>query len=326
MLSFVLSVTGRGFSFGSTGVFGFGCADTGDDTSGIADAVAAAAASDVAIVCVGARSGLVLDCTVGEARDATDLNLPGMQSRLVSEVAATGIPTVVVVISGRVHTLESEAAAADAVVWSILPGEEGGNAIADVLTGATNPAGRLPVSLPRHVGQVPLHHDMRARGDRSEFYGDYVDRDVQALYWFGHGLSYTTFAYGEPSAVGGSTTEPTTVSLSVTNTGDRDGDEVVQLYVTDDVASVARPARELIGFARVPIPAGETRSVGFTVDPSRLAFHGPDMGLATEPGSFTFRVGPSSYAPTMREIRVTLGGETTRHDRRSIVATTTEIT
>ena len=193
----VTPLAGLRAALGETDVtYSFGCADSGDDTSGIAEAVQAASADDVAIVCVGARSGLVMDSTVGEARDATDLDLPGVQSQLVTEVAATGTPTVVVVISGRVHTLETEAESANAVLWSILPGEEGGNAIAGVLTGAVNPAGRLPVSMPRHVGQVPLHHDMRNRGDRSEFYGNYVDRDVAALYWFGHGLSYTTFDYG----------------------------------------------------------------------------------------------------------------------------------
>ena len=322
----VTPLAGLGAALGNAEIsYTGGCADSGDDTSGIAEAVQAAAAANVAIVCVGARSGLVMDSTVGEARDATDLDLPGVQAQLVAEVAATGTPTVVVVISGRAHTLEASAEAANALVWSILPGEEGGSAIADVLTGAVNPAGRLPVSLPRHVGQVPLHHDMRSRGDRSEFYGNYVDRDVSALYWFGHGLSYTTFDYAEPNVSAGSTTTPTTVSVAVTNTGDRDGDEVVQLYVTDDVASVARPLRELIGFARVGLGVGETRTVTFTVHPSRLAFHGLDMDLVTEPGSFTFRVGGSSYDPNMRSTTVTLDGAIASYERRSIVATTTEV-
>ncbi|MCY3635550.1 MAG: glycoside hydrolase family 3 C-terminal domain-containing protein [bacterium] len=302
-----------------------GCSDAGDDVSGIDEAVAAAASADVAIVCVGARSGLVADATVGEARDATDLGLPGVQSQLVTRIAATGTPMVVVVISGRVHTLEDESAAANALLWSILPGEEGGTAIADVLTGAVNPAGRLPVTLPLHVGQIPLHHDMRRRGDRSEFYGSYVDRDTDALYWFGHGLSYTTYEYGEPSVVAGSTTEATTVSVPVANTGQRDGDEVVQLYATDEVASVARPIRELIGFARVAIPAGESRTVTFTVHPSRLAFHGLDMDLITEPGSFTFRIGGSSFDPDMREATIELTGDTASYDRRSIIATAADI-
>lgn len=303
-----------------------GCADTGDDASAIDEAVAAAESADIAIVCVGARSGLVADATVGEARDATDLGLPGVQSQLVARIAATGTPMVIVVISGRVHTLEAESAVANALIWSILPGEEGGSAIADVLIGAVNPAGRLPVTLPLHVGQIPLHHDMRRRGDRSEFYGGYVDRGTDALYWFGHGLSYTAFEYGEPSVAAGSTTEATAVSVPVANTGPREGDEVVQLYATDEVASVARPIRELIGFARVAIPAGETRTVTFTVHPSRLAFHGLDMDLITEPGTFTFRIGGSSFDPNMRETSVELTGDTASYDRRSIIPTTSSLT
>ena len=302
-----------------------GCTDAGDDASSIKEAVAAAASADVAVVCVGARSGLVADATVGEARDATNLGLPGVQSQLIAQVAATGTPTVVVVISGRVHTLEDESAAANALLWSVLPGEEGGAAIADVLTGVVNPAGRLPVSLPKHVGQVPLHHDMRRRGDRSEFYGSYVDRDTDALYWFGHGLSYTTFEYGEPSVVAGSTTEAITITIPVSNTGKRDGDEVVQLYATDEIASVARPIRELVGFTRVAIPAGETRTVTFTAHPSRLAFHGLDMALVTEPGEFTFRVGGGSHHPDMRETLVELVGDPVPYNRRSIIATTAVI-
>jgi beta-glucosidase len=303
-----------------------GCADTGDDRSGIPAAVEAARVADVAIVCVGARSGLVPEATVGEARDATDLDLPGVQRDLVAEVVATGTPTVVAVISGRVHTLVDEDTLADALLWSIAPAEEAGHGLADLLTGRINPAGRLPVTLPKHVGQIPLHHDARRRGDRAEFYGGYVDRDVAGLYPFGHGRSYTTFAFGEPESTPGSTTEPTTIAVDVTNTGDRDGDEVVQLYVTDDVASVARPVRELLGFARVPIAAGATRRVTFTVHPSRLAFHGLDMTLATEPGAFTFALARSAADPDERRVTLMLDGETTAYDRRTIVATTAMVT
>jgi len=302
-----------------------GCADTGDDTSGIAAAVAAAEAAEVAIVFVGARSGLVPSSTVGEARDATSLDLPGVQRDLVAAVTATDTPTVVVVVSGRVHTLVDEDAAADALLWSILPGEEGGNGIADVLTGAVNPSGRLPVTLPKHVGQIPLHHDMRQRGDKSEFYGEYVDRDVQGLYPFGHGRSYTTFDYSELRIAAGSTTAPTTVSVDVTNSGDRDGHEIVQLYVTDDVASVARPITELVGFTRAAISAGATRTVTFTVDPSRLAFHGLDMRHTTEPGTFTFAAGRSATNAQRNTTQVTLEGERTDYERRNIIATTSTI-
>lgn len=303
-----------------------GCSDTDLDPSAIPEAVAVAAAADVAIVCVGARSGLVPGATVGEARDAVSLDLPGVQKQLVADVAATGTPTVVVVISGRVHTLGDEVAAANALLWSICPGEEGGSGIADVLTGAVNPAGRLPVTLPTHVGQVPLHHDMRKRGQEAAFYGGYVDDDVKPVAWFGHGLSYTSFDYGDLNVEPGSTTTPTTVTVDVTNTGDRDGDEVVQLYVTDEVSSVVRPIRELIGFTRVPVPAGATRTVRFTVDPTRLAFHGIDLTLATEPGDFTFQVGRSSNDPDASTARVTLDGPVAATTRPAIVATSVAIT
>jgi beta-glucosidase len=318
----VTPLAGLKATLGSTTIsYTAGCDDSSADSSGIRAAVDAATAADVAIVFVGAKSGLVPDSTVGEARDATDIGLPGVQAELVAAIGATGTPMVVVVISGRVHTLEAEADVANALVWSIPPGEEGGSALADVLTGAVNPAGRLPVTLPKHVGQIPLHHDMRRRGDRSEFYLNYVDRDVDALYWFGHGLSYTTFDYSEPISDVGSTTTPTTLTVEVTNSGGTDGDEVVQLYASDDVASVARPIRELIGFCRVSIPAGATRAVTFTVDPSRLAFHGPDMTLATEPGTFTFGLGSSSHDPEMKEVQVQVDGPCTTYERRSIVAT-----
>ncbi len=302
-----------------------GCADAGEDESDLAAAVACARDADLAVVFVGARSGLVPDSTVGEARDATDLGLPGLQSRLVAEVAATGTPTIVVIVSGRVHTLASEAACANALLWAVPPGEEAGHALADVLTGAANPAGRLPVTLPKHVGQIPLHHDMRRRGERSEFYGSYVDCDVEALYPFGHGLSYTRFTHGEPRVEAGSTSEPTTLAIDVTNEGDRDGDEVVQLYASDAVASLARPLRELVGFARVSIPAGATRTVTFTVHPSRLAFHGVDMRLVTEPGEFVFRIGRSSGDPEAHDVSVVLEGDPTETDRRHIVATTAHV-
>ncbi|MDH3705927.1 MAG: glycoside hydrolase family 3 C-terminal domain-containing protein [Acidimicrobiia bacterium] len=297
-----------------------GCSDTDPDDHDIDAAVDVAAAADVAIVCVGARSGLVPSATVGEARDAVSLDLPGRQLDLVEAVAATGTATVVVVISGRVHTLSEVVDAADAALWAILPGEEAGNALAQVLIGARDPGGRLPVTLPRHVGQLPLHHDMRARGDRSEFYGDYVDSPTSPLFAFGHGLGYSTFTIEAGPATAGTTTSPTEVSATITNTGDRAGTAVVQLYGRDDVASVARPDRELLGFTRIDLGAGEARAVTFTVDPTRLAFHGPDMALATEPGTHTFWIGLSSV-DTPVESSVELTGERAIITRPQIVAT-----
>lgn len=301
-----------------------GCHDSDAADQDIDAATAIAAGSDVAVVCVGSRSGLTGSATVGEARDAVSLDLPGAQADLVAAVAATGTPTVVVVISGRVHTLGEVDDVANALLWSPLPGEEGGNGIADVLTGQVNPSGRLPVTLPRHVGQIPIHHDMRARGDRSEFYGDYVDSPAAPLFAFGHGLSYTDFEYSDLEVSAGSTTEPTNVAVTVSNIGDIAGDEVIQLYVRDDFASVARPIKELLGFTRISLDPGSASRVTFAVDPSRLAFHGADMALATEPGTFTFWVGASS-ADLRLEATVELGGPKTEYDRRSIVATTNSI-
>jgi hypothetical protein len=182
------------------------------------------------------------------------------------------------------------------------------------------------VTIPRHVGQVPIHHDMRRRGDTSEFYGDYVDREATPRFAFGHGRSYTTFAYGALRSVAGSTTAPTSISVEVTNTGDLDGDEVVQLYATDDIASVARPITELVGFRRIALPAGASRTVTFTVDPSRLAFHGLDHRLVTEPGTFTFRVGGTSAPAHQQSVQVSLDGDIAEYARRSIVATTATVT
>jgi beta-glucosidase len=245
-------------------------------------------------------------------RDATALDLPGAQAQLVAAVCATGTPTVVVVISGRVHTLGRIAELADALVWVAPPGEEGGHAIADVLTGVVNPSGRLPVTLPRHVGQLPLHHDVRARGDRSEFYGDYLDCSATPLFPFGHGLSYTTFDYRDLHVEPGTTSTHTRIQVEVTNVGDRPGTEVVQLYVRDDVASVARPNRELVDFASVALDAGGSAVVEFVVPSSRLAFHDAAMRRVTEPGAFTFFVGSSS-ADLRVERTVELVGDVAEH-------------
>jgi beta-glucosidase len=301
-----------------------GCAVTGDDRSGLDAAVAAAQGADVAVVCVGGESGLMPHSTVGEARDATDLGLTGLQQELVERVVATGTPTVVVVIGGRVFALPWIGAHVPAILQAWLPGEEGGNAIADVLLGAANPSGRLPVSLPRSVGQVPVHHGHRAGGGKSQFHGDYTDSPTTPLFCFGHGLSYTTFDHGPLTVDAATTSGPVTVSLDVTNTGERAGNEVVQLYVRDDVASVARPDRLLVGFARVPLAPGETKAVSFEVHPSRLASYDPEMRFVVEPGDFTFSVGASAL-DIRRQQTVTLAGPVTEWKQRSIVPTAVRV-
>src|SRR5260370_1820247 len=218
-----------------------GCEVLGDDRSGFAEAMQVTRDADVAVVVVAGRSGLLRSSTVGEGNDATDLDLTGVQEELVKTLAETGTPLVVVVLSGRIHTLASIARRANALLQVFPPGEEGGNGLADVLTGKANPSGRLPVSLPRSVGQVPTHVGHRAGGDRAMFYGDYIDSPTSPLFAFGHGLSYTAFAYNDLTVQAKNTTEPIEVSIEVHNTGEQAGDEVGQIDYRDLVASVARP-------------------------------------------------------------------------------------
>jgi beta-glucosidase len=297
-----------------------GCEVLGDDRSGFAEAMQVARNADVAVVVVAGRSGLLRSSTVGEGNDATNLDLTGVQEELVEALAGTGTPLVVVVLSGRIHTLASIARRANALLQLFPPGEEGGGGLADVLTGKTNPSGRLPVSLPRSVGQVPNYVGLRAGGDHPMFYGDYIDAPTSPLFAFGHGLSYTTFAYSDLAVQAKSTTEPIEVSIEVHNTGEHAGDEVVQLYCRDLVASVARPNRMLLGFTRLSLTPGQARRVTFTVHPSRLAFYDPQMRFVTEPGAFTFSIGASSV-DIRAEKTIVLDGQVAEYRQREIVAT-----
>lgn len=302
-----------------------GCEVTGDDASGIGVAAQTAADADVALVFVGGRSGLTRACTVGEARDATDLGLTGVQQALVDAVVATGTTTVVVLISGRVHAIPAIAATVPAVVQAWLPGEEGGNAIADVLLGAAEPGGRLPISMPRNVGQVPIHHDFRTGGGRAMFYMDYSDSSPKPLYAFGHGLTYTTFEYGDLEVVtSGTTAEPVVLRATVTNVGGRTGTEVVQLYVRDEVASVVRPFQQLVGFTRVELAPAASAAVDFEIHPSRLAFYDEAMRFVTEPGTFRFSVGGASDA-AKTHATVDLAGDVAAYRQREIVATRVDV-
>ncbi len=301
-----------------------GCEVLGDDRSGFVEAIQVTCDADVAVVVVAGRSGLLRPVTVGEGNDATNLDLTGVQQELVEALAETGTPLVVVILSGRVHTLTSIARRANALLQVFPPGEEGGNGLADVLTGKVNPSGRLPVSLPHSVGQVPNHVGHRAGGDRAMFFGDYIDSPTSPLFAFGHGLSYSAFAYRNLTVQAKRTTEPIEVAIEVQNTGEREGDEVVQLYCCDLVASVARPNRMLLGFARLSLAPGQARRVTFTVHPSRLAFYNPHMRFVTEPGAFTFSIGTSS-ADIRAEKTVTLDGPVAAYLQREIIATQLDI-
>jgi beta-glucosidase len=297
-----------------------GCEVLGDDRSGFAEAVQVARDADVAVFVVAGRSGLLRPVTVGEGNDATNLDLTGVQQELLEAIFETGTPLVVVVLSGRVHTLSAVATRANALLQVFPPGEEGGNGLADVLTGKVNPSGRLPVSLPRSVGQIPNHVGHRVGGDRAMFFGEYIDSPMSPLFAFGHGLSYTSFAYRDLTIQATNTAEPVGISIEVCNSRERPGSEVVQLYCRDEVASVARPSRMLLGFARLFLTPGQARRVTFTVHPSRLAFYDSSMRFVTEPGAFTFSVGASS-ADIRAEQTVTLDGQVAEFRQREIVAT-----
>jgi beta-glucosidase len=302
-----------------------GCEVAGDDRSGIDDARRAAAAAEVALVFVGGRSGLMPDSTTGEARDTADLTLTGVQTELVEAVASTGTPTVVIVMSGRVHALEREDAVAGALLLAWPGGQQAGAGIVDVLSGDVSPSGRLPVSLPRRSGQVPVHYNHRAGGGRSTWWMDYVDGPTSPLYPFGHGLGFSSVEHEIVAATTeGTTRDAVDVTVTVTNTGTRRCTEVVQLYVRDDVASVARPDRQLVGLARVELHPGQRRHVMFGVHPSKLAFHDESMSRVCEPGTFTFMTGPSS-GHLEASATVTLSGQIREHRQRDVVATTVEV-
>jgi beta-glucosidase len=273
-----------------------GCDVAGSSTEGFAEAVALATESDVAIMVMGDKAGLTEDCTSGEGRDRLTLDLPGVQEDLVRAVVATGTPVVLVLVTGRpggsvwIH----ENCAAVLMAW--LPGEEGAAAIVDVLTGEVNPGGKLPISHPRTVGQIPVYYGHKVSGGRSHWKGDYVDGPAAPLYPFGHGLSYTTFQVGNPVLTPDivAWNSEVTVAVDVTNTGEVDGDEVVQLYVRDQEASVTRPVLELKAFTRVEVSAGETKRVSFRLRVAQVGFYDRDMRYVVEPGVIDVLVGTSS--------------------------------
>ncbi len=273
-----------------------GCDNLEADTSGFNEALEIAERADAVILVLGDRSGLTPECTTGEFRDSADLRLPGVQEELAKAILGTGKPVGAVLINGRPYAIPWLDESANAILEAWFPGEEGGAAVADILFGDTSPGGKLPVTFPRHVGQLPIFYNHKPSGMKSHWYGDYVSEKATPLYPFGHGLSYTTFEYSQLSikrkqAARGETVD---VSLKVTNTGDIRGDEVVQLYIRDEFASVPRPMKELKGYARVALRPGESREVTFHLPVDQLAFYDLDLNLVIEPGRILVMAGSSS--------------------------------
>ncbi|MFN8520258.1 MAG: glycoside hydrolase family 3 C-terminal domain-containing protein, partial [Chloroflexota bacterium] len=262
----------------------------------IAEAVEAARGADVAVVVLGERSGLTPECTCGESRDRWDLALLGRQSELLLAVAATGTPVVLVLLAGRPQAIETEAGHCAAILQAWLPGDLGGEAIADVLLGVTSPGGKLPVTIPRHVGQVPLYHGHKPSGGRSAWRDTYVDGSNLPLWPFGFGLSYSRFEIADLTLDRTElATDGTLVARArVTNVGEVAADEVVQLYVRGIDGSVTRPVRQLRGFQRVHLAPGETGHVTFRLHAELFAFSGVDRQVSVEPGRQRILVGSSS--------------------------------
>ncbi|TQM12478.1 beta-glucosidase [Pseudoxanthomonas sp. 3HH-4] len=266
------------------------------DTRGFADAVAAAKQADAVVMFLGEHPDMS-----AEANNRTSLDLPGVQEQLALAVAATGKPVVVVLLNGRPLSIGGLKGKVSAILEAWFPGIEGGHAIADVLFGDVNPSAKLPITFPHNVGQVPIYyaHKNTGRPPRTEekYTSKYLDVPWTPLYAFGYGLSYTTFRYDVP-VVSSATLKPDAleqqVSVRVTNTGKRAGDEVVQLYVRDDVATITRPVKQLRGFQRVSLQPGESKTVTFTLGFDDLAMYDARMQQVVEPGTFTVFVGGSS--------------------------------
>jgi beta-glucosidase len=288
-----------------------GCGILDESRAGFAAAVEAARQADIAVVVVGDKAGITDDCSSGEARDRADIDLPGVQGELVRAVYDTGTPVVLVLINGRPVALDWMAEAVPAIIEAWFPAEEGAVAVADALFGAVNPGGKLPITFPRAVGQVPIYYGHKPSGGRSQWKVDYVSTSVKPLYPFGYGLSYTTFAYDhlrvEPAQADAGQT--ITVSLDVTNTGARAGDEVVQLYLHHRAASVTRPVKELKGFQRIPLEPGETRTVTFQVPVAIIGFYDQNMEYGVEPGPVDVLVGSSSEDIRLQGAFVIVGGK-----------------
>jgi beta-glucosidase len=285
------------------------------------EAIQLAEESDVAILFMGEESILS-----GEAHCRAEIDLPGSQEVLIEQIAATGTPVVLVVMAGRPLTLGSILDKVSSVLYAWHPGTMGGPAIADLLFGEQSPSGKLPVSFPRMVGQVPIYYarkntgrppshdnithideiDGRAEQTSLGMSAFHLDAGFTPLFPFGYGLSYTHFEYRDINrsqqsiALG----ESITLSATVQNCGDRDAEEIVQLYIRDVAGNVTRPVRELKGFRRVTLAAGESKQVSFDIDTNELAFHNRKMELVTEPGAFHVWIGGDSNAQLQTDFEV----------------------
>ena len=268
-----------------------------DPEKALADAVAAAKAADVVILCLGEHY-----LQTGEATSRTELSLPENQMELFCAVKTVNPNVAVVLFNGHPLLLDELSRNAAAILQAWLPGTEGGHAILDLLTGTKNPSGKLPMTFPRNMGQIPIYYNHFSTGrpltgtDPQRFVSKYTDTPNTPLFPFGYGLSYAEFSYSDVSLSSDSLTseDSITASVQLKNTGACTGTEVVQLYIQDVAASTVRPVRELKGFTRITLTPGETQTVSFRISEAELAFHRADGSYGTEPGAFRVWIGGSS--------------------------------
>jgi len=272
-----------------------GCDTSCTSTSGFAAAVSAAQASAVTVIVAGEPAA-----DSGEASSRSDISLPGQQAALIQAIAATGKPYVVVLMNGRPLTLGSVADNSPALLEAWFPGTEGGNAVADVLFGKVNPGGKLPMTFPRNVGQIPISYNELPTGrpydPNNKYTSKYLDVPNSPQYPFGYGLSYTTFALSNLhlSSASVSASGRLTVTADLTNTGSVAGDDVAQLYIHEDGTSILQPVRRLEGFQRVTLAPGQTKTVTFTLGPSNIGFYNNLGQFEVDSGAVSVYVGDSS--------------------------------
>lgn len=274
-----------------------GCDIEGDNKEGFAEAIAVANQADVVVLSIGERRD-----QSGEAKSRSNLRLPGVQEELVKAIQATGKPVVVLINAGRPLIFNWTADQVPAILYTWWLGSEAGNAIADVLFGDYNPSGKLPMSFPREEGQIPIYYNHYNTGrpapneTATNYVSAYIDLKNSPKFSFGYGLSYTTFNYSDLqlSKKVMKKNETIQVSFTLTNTGKFDGEEVVQLYLKDQVGSVVRPVKELRDFQKVFLKAGASQKITFTVDKEKLAFYNAKLEWAPEPGAFEVQLGASS--------------------------------
>ena len=286
-------------------IYAKGCDIEGLSTSGFAEAIAAAKQADLVIFATGENGEMT-----GEAKSRADIHIPGKQEELFSAVKATGKPVVTLVMAGRPLIFNTINEQADAILYTWWLGTEAGNAIADVLYGDYNPSGKLPISFPNSIGQIPVSYNYYSTGrpvkdpKNIHYRSAYIDESNLPRYAFGYGLSYTSFSYTDlkTDKLRLKKNETLTISFRLANTGKLAGAEVVQLYIWDKVASVARPVKELKGFQKIMLQPGESKTIQFVIDKELLSFYNADLKWDCEPGEFELMIGGSSDQLPLKQV------------------------